>query len=199
MIDENEDVDEDELLLEVGEVAAVELEDLYVDEDDVVGVVIELVGLDSVLDFIDNEPVVPEEIVEEEVLSAAVEDVDEVGVEEGISTVGVLGEGLDETRSELDEVLTPVDDVDNGLLDDEDDVGVDELVDSVIVGEVLDEELLDADGVIDGELLNVDGFIVGELFDEDGVAVVELLDVVGVVVVDETDDVAEEFFLHWWS
>ena len=60
MIDENEDVDEDELLLEVDEVAAVELEDLYVDEDDVVGVVIELVGLDAVLDVIDNEPVVPE-------------------------------------------------------------------------------------------------------------------------------------------
>ena len=38
-------------------------------------------GLDYVLDFIDNEPVVQEEIVEEEVLSAAVEDVDEVGVE----------------------------------------------------------------------------------------------------------------------
>ena len=60
MVDENEDVDEDELLLEVDEVAAVELEDLYVDEDDVVWVVIELVGLDYVLDFIDNEPVVPE-------------------------------------------------------------------------------------------------------------------------------------------
>ena len=60
MIDENEDVDEDELLLEVDEVAAVELEDLYVDEDDVVGFVIELVGLDAVLDVIDNEPVVPE-------------------------------------------------------------------------------------------------------------------------------------------
>ena len=60
MIDENEDVDEDELLLKVDEVAAVELEELYVDEDDVVGVVIELVGLNSVLDFIDNEPVVPE-------------------------------------------------------------------------------------------------------------------------------------------
>ena len=48
------------MLLEVNEVAAVELEDLYVDEDDVVWVVIELVGLDYVLDFIDNEPVVPE-------------------------------------------------------------------------------------------------------------------------------------------
>ena len=61
MIDENEDViDEYELLLEVDEVAAVELEDSYVDEDAVFGVVIELVELDSVLDFIDNEPVVPE-------------------------------------------------------------------------------------------------------------------------------------------
>ena len=87
------------MLLEVTEVAAVELEDLYVDEDDVVWVVIELVGLDYVLDFIDNEPVVPEEIVEEEVLSAAVEDVDEVGVKKEISTVGVSGEGLHETGS----------------------------------------------------------------------------------------------------
>ena len=53
-----------------------------------------------------------------------------------------MGEGLDETRSELDEVLTPVDDVDNGLLDDEKDVGFDELVGGVIVGEVFDVDVV---------------------------------------------------------
>ena len=53
-----------------------------------------------------------------------------------------MGEGPDETGSELDEVLTPVDDVDNGLLDDEKDVGFDELVGGVIVGEVFDVDVV---------------------------------------------------------
>ena len=39
-------------------------------------------------------------------------------------------------------MLPPVDDVDIGLLDDEDDVGVDELVGGVIVGEVFDVDVV---------------------------------------------------------